>query len=92
MSLTPLPTRNIISNTKGILEAVYQSWFNSIQVWLGPQGQSGPTTARPSSNVYIGLSYFDTTLGLPVFAKTVTPTAIPVIQTVVWVNGAGAVV
>jgi hypothetical protein len=40
--------------------------------------------------VYVGLSYFDTTLGYPVFAKSVVSSANA--QVVVWVNASGGVV
>jgi len=89
MSLSPLPTDPRIDTKGNILDRVYQSWFQSIQTWLGPQGQAGATANRPTANVYVGLSYFDTTLGYPVFAKSAT-SAHP--QVVVWVNGAGATV
>lgn len=89
MSLGPLPTDQRIDTKGNILDRVYEAWFQSIQQWLGPQGQSGVTANRPTANVYIGLEYFDTTLGYPVFAKSAT-SARP--QVVVWVNASGGVV
>lgn len=44
---------------------------------------SGPTGNRPASPSYVGQPYFDTTLGFPVYAKTIPP------ATVVWVDAAG---
>ena len=84
MSLSPQPRINTISSN-GILNAVYQAWFNSIQQWLGPVGMFGATAARPTTGLYIGLSYFGSTLGYPVFVKEVSPS-------IVWVNGSGGVV
>lgn len=47
----------------------------------GQSQQSGPTANRPSPPVFVGQSYFDTTLGFVVWAKTIIPT--------VWVDAAG---
>ena len=84
MSLDPIPTRPIITQQGAVLDRLYQSWFASIQRWLGPVGQSGSTTNRPSNGLYVGLQYFDTTLGKPVFLKQVS--------TPVWVDATGTVV
>jgi hypothetical protein len=75
MSLSPKPT-------KPFKDVQYDAWFQSIQTWLGPQGQTGSTAIRPTVNLYVGLSYFDTTLGYPVFVKQVSPS-------IIWVNGSG---
>ncbi len=47
--------------------------------------QSGTTANRPTSNLWIGRIYYDTTLGYPVWVHSVGPP-------VVWHNGAGAAV
>ena len=83
MSLNPLP-RPDITDGKGNLKPPWQSWFASVFQWLGPQGQHGTTATRPMSSLYVGLSYFDSTLGYPVWVKSLNPT--------VWVNGTGATV
>jgi hypothetical protein len=82
MSLSATPATPIIGTKGERLTPIWQVWFNSIQQWLGPQGQFGTTTKRPTSGLYIGLSYYDQTLGYPVFVHQVTPT-------IVWHNGAG---
>jgi hypothetical protein len=64
-----------------------QSWtsfFEQIFNILSAMTQSGTTAQRPTSFLWIGRSYFDTTKGYPVYVKSVGP--------VVWVNGAGTVV
>jgi hypothetical protein len=82
MSLSPLPTSELISQ-KDKLSQSYRDWFQSIQTWLGPQYRVGVTGGRPTTGLYIGLMYFDTTLGFPVFLKTIgSPN--------VWVNASGA--
>lgn len=46
--------------------------------------ESGTTANRPTTDLWVGRQYFDTTLGYPVFVKSLGPT--------VWVNGAGTTV
>lgn len=38
--------------------------------------QSGPTTQRPTSVLWIGRQYFDTTLNKPVWVSAVTPAVV----------------
>jgi hypothetical protein len=45
--------------------------------------QYGTTAQRPTTGVYVGQMYFDTTKGFPIFIKSINP--------IVWVNGAGTV-
>ena len=75
-STSPIPTRPIITQKGDLLDRLYQAWFGGIQQWLGPIGQYGPTAARPVNNLYIGLPYFDTTLGYPVFVAQVSPSIV----------------
>lgn len=81
-SQNPIPTRPVIDQQGNVLDRLYQAWFGGIQQWLGPIGQTGATSARPTNNLYIGLSYFDSTLGYPVFVKQISPS-------IVWVNASG---
>lgn len=85
MSLAPLPPTPILTDGKGMMTLLFQSWFSSVQQWLAPQGQFGTTADRPVNKLYIGLSYFDTTLGFPVFVKQVSPS-------VIWVRYDGTAV
>lgn len=84
-SSTPIPTRPHITEKGDRLDQRYQAWFGGIQQWLGPVGQFGLTAARPTKNLYIGLSYYDQTLGLPVFVHQISPS-------IIWHTAAGAVV
>lgn len=63
----------------------WAGWFNNAHTVLSDASNSGTTTERPTSKLYIGKTYFDTTLGIPIWLKT--PGASPV-----WVNGAGSAV
>jgi hypothetical protein len=83
MSLGPLPQTNVIGTKGERWSAVWQSWVNGVQQWLGPQGGFGVTAARPTTGLYVGLAFYDTTLGYPVFVHRVTPS-------VIWHNAAGA--
>jgi hypothetical protein len=64
---------------------MWSGWFSTVQRILQATSSSGPTTMRPTSNLYIGQFWFDTTLGYPVWCKTAGASP-------VWVNGAGAAV
>lgn len=58
---------------------VFSRWHRII---LAAQ-QSGATASRPTSLLWIGRTYFDTTLGKPIWLKTVSP--------IVWVTADGVV-
>ncbi len=65
----------------------WAAFFHSLQQTTFNLSRSGPTASRPTSNLdgrYIGMQFFDTTLGIPIFLQSVGPD--------VWVSGAGAVV
>lgn len=64
------------------LTAPWGGWFSSVQRILTATSSSGPTSARPTQNLYVGQFWFDTTLGFPVWLKT--PGSSPV-----WVNASG---
>jgi hypothetical protein len=49
------------------------------------QFQSGTTAQRPALPSYVGQNYYDTTLQIPIWCKTLTPT-------VTWENALGTVV
>jgi hypothetical protein len=86
--INPIPTTPIIVDETRSLTPLYQAFFSSIHDWLGPVGLSGTTAQRPvntpQNRLYVGQMYFDASLGVPVFVRSLNPT--------VWVNAAGAVV
>lgn len=81
--LGPLP-RPEIANKHGRLHGPWAAWFSLLSFILQPIGGNGVTASRPTNNLYVGLMFFDSTLGYPVFIKSLNPT--------VWVSGAGVVV
>lgn len=61
-------------------------WLTKAWLFIATIGDHGTTAQRPVTNLFIGRTYFDDTLGLPVFIKSVSA------GVAVWVNGAGSVV
>lgn len=89
MSLNPVPsTADPIVDQQGRLTRVWQAFFSSVHDWLGPIGGHAVTANRPINTpqnfLYIGYMFFDDTLGIPIFVKSLNPT--------VWISAAGAVV
>lgn len=75
------PFRDKFATATGDISAAWMQWLQKIGLFAGSVSDSGTTANRPTSNLWIGRPYFDTTLGYPIWVKTVSP--------VVWVNGAG---
>lgn len=59
-------------------------WLNKLWVVVYPSQQHGTTAQRPTTGLYIGMDYFDDTLGHKVTLKSANPN--------VWVDGVGTVV
>ena len=84
-----LPSAGVkVIDSNGFITNEWYSFFNLISQTCYNTVQSGTTANRPNINtpiLWIGMQYFDTTLGYPIYLKSVTPVF-------VWVNGAGIVV
>ena len=74
----------VVDTTDGSATAPWQQWFSRINTIIVTGQQAGPTSARPTSQVWIGRQFWDTTLNKPVFVSAVKP--------VVWRDAAGTVV
>jgi hypothetical protein len=85
MSLGPLPATDVMGQRGERWSALWLTWVNGVQQWLAPQGGFGASSTRPTKGLYINLSFFDTTLGKPIFVKQVTPT-------IIWVDATGGAV
>lgn len=87
MSLSPVPTSAEITVKGGPTTSAWTAWLSLLFFFVKPLGGSGTTANRPifASGLYTGLQYFDTTLGKPIFVKTVA-------NPPVWVDATGAVV
>lgn len=68
-------------DSEGNVVPVWDQWFNRIQSVSSAAQQSGTTANRPTSGLWIGRRYFDTTLNAPVWVQSVRPT--------VWVTAGG---
>lgn len=76
----PTPTPIL---TNGRMTQSWLNWFNLAHASVISTRQSGTTANRPTDGLWIGRQYFDETLGVPIFVKSVNPT--------VWVSSAGDV-
>jgi hypothetical protein len=64
-----------------LAKPAWSGWFSTLQKIVQATSSSGTTAQRPTTSLYVGQFWFDTTLGLPVWVKTLSP--------VVWVTAAG---
>jgi hypothetical protein len=67
----------------GVVEG-WRNFFQAVYSICTALTTSGTTAKRPTSGLWIGRTYFDTTLGIPIWLKSTSPT--------VWCNSAGAAV
>lgn len=58
----------------GYLTNPYTQWVNRVNLIAQSLQQSGTTADRPTSVLWIGRVYYDTTLGKPVWLHSVNPT------------------
>ena len=75
-----------MGQTQIYMASDWASFFSMVAVAAYGQTRSGPTTERPTADFkgrYVGMPYFDTTLGLPVFLKHASSS--------VWVKADGTV-
>ena len=79
-----LPSNNAVTGTAGYASVSWLQWFNLVHQTVTAVRQSGTTANRPDKVLWIGRQYFDTTLGRPVYVRSVKPA--------VWVDAAGVVV
>lgn len=50
----------------------FVKWFEAVRIRAGAVSDSGTTANRPTSNLYVGRPYFDTTLGIPIWCDDPT--------------------
>lgn len=77
---SPVDIMDMNGNLVGV-SSVWRNFFVSIFNVCNALTMSGTTANRPTSGLWTGRMYFDTTLGLPIWYKTAG-----------WVNAAGAAV
>lgn len=81
MSNFDFPSESPISDKEGRITLPWAQWFTRAQKLLGVVQARGTTANRPTTGLYEGRFYFDQTLNLPIWVKTVSP--------VVWIDAAG---
>ena len=74
------PYRDIPKGT--VMPQSWMQWIGKIRLYAGSLSESGTTAGRPTANLWVGRMYFDTTLGQPIWLKTVSPAD--------WVDATGA--
>ena len=79
-----MPDNEPVINADGKTSVAWSQWFARAHRILSAMQSSGTTADRPTTLLWIGRRYFDESLGLPVYVRSVTPT--------VWINAAGGVV
>lgn len=62
----------------------WMQWLSWVHRVVSACTQSGPTADRPTTVLWIGRQYYDTTLNKPVYVRAVKPT--------VWRDAAGSIV
>lgn len=71
------------SPKKRVMNRVWGAWLHQAFLCMFSTQDSGPTGSRPTTELWIGRRYFDTTLGKPIYLKSIGPN--------VWVDGVGTV-
>lgn len=74
----------VVEVTTGMISTKWNMWMSSLWNISNSIDGSGITADRPTKGLFAGRPYFDTTLGKPIWLKSVRPT--------VWVDGAGVTV
>lgn len=82
MALINQPAEGAVVDENGAPTPGWRPFFSAIYMLLVAMTQSGTTAKRPTSFLWVGRPYLDTTLGIPIWLRSVGPT--------VWVNSAGA--
>jgi hypothetical protein len=68
------PITQHIEESTGAISRPWVNWFNKLWIVTGRSDISGTTANRPTSDLYVGLYYYDTTLSKPIWLKSVRPT------------------
>lgn len=78
------PSNTPVVETSGNATAPWQAWFSRVHSIIVTGQQSGTTANRPTTQVWIGRQYYDTTLNKPVYVSSVKP--------IVWRDAMGNIV
>ena len=73
-----------ISDSNGRVLPAWSQWFTRVHTAVSSLYQSGSTANRPTTGLWIGRQFYDTTLNKPVWVSAVKPA--------VWRDASGAIV
>ena len=80
----PISSRLPVAEDFAVWPKPWANWMTQAWQILVATSQSGATAQRPTAILWIGRTYFDTTIGLPIWIQSLGPT--------VWIDAAGNVV
>lgn len=80
MAVLEAPTRHTVEGSKRDLLL----WLTQVWTVVRVVNLSGTTAQRPKTSLFIGMTYFDTTLNLPIWLQSANPS--------VWIKADGTVV
>lgn len=69
MALISQPPEGPAVDQGGIVTPGWRPFFSAVFALLAAMTQSGTTAQRPTSLLWVGRMYYDTTLALPIFYK-----------------------
>lgn len=67
MAISQPPFQSILVDADDRVQPPWVQWFSQLQPILQSVVASGPTSGRPTQNLFIGYPYFDTTIGQTVY-------------------------
>jgi hypothetical protein len=76
--ISPPPNQEAVQQGEAV-NVKWQKFFSALFNAVSATQQSGTTAQRPTSGLFVGRFYFDTTLGIPIWYEGPT-----------WVNATGA--
>lgn len=62
-----LPTNAQLADETGRASVPFLSWLSIVHTTVVAMRQSGVTAVRPTKLLWVGRTFFDTTLGLPIW-------------------------
>ena len=84
MSLISQPAEGPIVSESGNVTPGWRPFFSSVFALLAAMTQSGTTAKRPTTLLWVGRPYLDTTIGKPIWLQSTGPA--------VWIDATGAAV
>lgn len=79
-----LPSNDPLVDDKSMAFRTWAQWISWVHQTVSAMRQSGPTADRPTKVLWIGRSFYDTTINKPIYVSAVKPT--------VWRDAAGTIV